>query len=63
MSRPMSAIFAADVSPELRASSIMNPWLNERRSSVVAWRWFGWKPPRQLSRQRANSDDALEIGP
>jgi hypothetical protein len=61
MSRPMSAIFAADVSPE--TCSTMNAWRSERRGSVVAWRWFGWKPPRQLSRQRGNSHDALEIGP
>jgi hypothetical protein len=61
MSRPMSAIFVADVSPE--PCSTMNAWRNERRSSVVAWSWFGWKPPRQLLRQRGSSHDSLEIGP
>jgi hypothetical protein len=58
----MPDIFAAYVSPELQATSTMNAWRNERRSSV-AWRWFGRKLPRQLPRQRTSSHDLSDIGP
>src|SRR4030095_16720568 len=62
MSRPIPAIFAAYVSPELQATSTMNARRNERRSSV-AWRWFGRKLARQLPRQRTSSHDLVRDAP